>query len=93
MTSELKDLPSSNAQEVEMQITSTNWKSCCFTLDSRVVLFCVQVLFSAFMMGFAASKLHATTVPDPLWVSIMTSMLGIWLPSPTLRSNGPHVDH
>jgi len=75
--------------EKETIQSSLNWKSCCFTFDSRAVLFFVQVLFSAFMMGFAANKLNNPGPPDPLWVSIMTSMIGIWLPSPTLIRTHP----
>ncbi len=58
------------------------WRSCCFQLQPQAATFTVQVLFSAFLMMFAAWKLSLTENVDALWVSLLTSTVGIWLPSP-----------
>jgi hypothetical protein len=59
------------------------WKSCCFRLQPQLATFAVQVLFSAFLVLFAAYKLQQNTgTADPLWVSILTTTVGVWLPSP-----------
>jgi hypothetical protein len=58
------------------------WRSCCFQLQPQAATFTVQVVFSAFLMIFAAWKLSLTESVDALWVSLLTSTVGIWLPSP-----------
>ena len=59
------------------------WRSCCFRLQPQLATFTVQVLFSAFLVLFAAYKLQQNTgTADPLWVSILTTTVGVWLPSP-----------
>lgn len=66
------------------------WKSCCFRLQPQLATFAVQVLFSAFLVLFAAYKLQQNTgTADPLWVSILTTTVGVWLPSPLHASTAP----
>jgi hypothetical protein len=66
------------------------WKSCCFRLQPQLATFAVQVLFSAFLVLFAAYKLQQNTgAADPLWVSILTTTVGVWLPSPLHASTAP----
>ena len=48
----------------------------------RVPHFSVQVLFSAFLILFSAYKLIIIDSPDPLYVSLLTTTVGVWLPSP-----------
>jgi hypothetical protein len=69
---------------------SNEWKSCCFRLQPQAATFSVQVFFSVFLVVFACFKLSQNTAPDPLWVSILTTTVGVWLPSPihTQISNG-----
>ena len=58
------------------------WKSCCFRLQPQLATFTVQVVFSGFLVLFAAYKLQQNAMPEPLWVSILTTTVGVWLPSP-----------
>jgi hypothetical protein len=44
------------------------------------------VLFSGFLILFSAWKLAQTNTPDPLWVSLLTTTIGVWLPSPLTHS-------
>jgi hypothetical protein len=78
--------------EEKSTLTSAEWKSCCFRLQPQLVTFMVQVTFSAFLILFAAFKLNQTTGPaDPLWVSILTTTAGVWLPSPLQNSHQPNA--
>lgn len=63
-------------------VSLPEWKSCCFRLQPQLATFTVQVVFSGFLVLFAAYKLQQNAVPDPLWVSILTTTVGVWLPSP-----------
>ena len=58
------------------------WKSCCFRLQPQAATFAVQVFFSAFLVFFSAYKLVIIDSPDPLYVSLLTTTVGVWLPSP-----------
>jgi hypothetical protein len=44
------------------------------------------VFFSGFLILFSAWKLAQTNTPDPLWVSLLTTTIGVWLPSPLTHS-------
>ena len=58
------------------------WKSCCFRMQPQAATFAVQVFFSAFLVFFSAYKLIIIEAPDPLYVSLLTTTVGVWLPSP-----------
>ena len=58
------------------------WRSCCFKLHPQVLVFMTQVFFSAFLIFFSAYKLADAGQPDPLYVSMLTTTVGVWLPSP-----------
>jgi hypothetical protein len=62
--------------------TLPEWKSCCFRLQPQAATFAVQVFFSAFLVFFSAYKLVIIDSPDPLYVSLLTTTVGVWLPSP-----------
>jgi hypothetical protein len=58
------------------------WRSCCFKISPACATFSVQVIFSAFLIFFSAYKLIVIDTPDPLYVSLLTTTVGVWLPSP-----------
>ena len=58
------------------------WRSCCFKLHPQILVFMTQVFFSAFLIFFSAFKLIGAVQPDPLYVSMLTTTVGVWLPSP-----------
>ena len=69
--------------ETEAAVTMPReWRSCCFKISPPCATFSVQVLFSGFLILFAAYKLAQTGAPDPLYVSLLTTTVGVWLPSP-----------
>ena len=78
--------PTSAVAVDEKNVKPTEWKSCCFTLHPQILLFITQVFFSAFLIFFSAFKLLAATPPDPLYVSMLTTTVGVWLPSPLHQS-------
>jgi hypothetical protein len=47
----------------------------------------IQVFFSAFLIFFSAFKLADAVQPDPLYVSMLTTTVGVWLPSPLHSTN------
>ena len=75
-TSKVPTLLTKQANEVP------EWKSCCFKISPACATFSVQVVFSAFLIIFSAYKLIIIDAPDPLYVSLLTTTVGVWLPSP-----------
>ena len=63
------------------------WRSCCFKLHPQFLVFMIQVFFSAFLIFFSAYKLADAVQPDPLYVSMLTTTVGVWLPSPLHSTN------
>lgn len=86
-TSDVKSPPAS-AQAVDRE-----WRSCCFRLQPQAATFAVQVTFSGFLIVFSAYMLILTgrqnTPPDALWVSLLTTTVGVWLPSPLQHTGSP----
>jgi hypothetical protein len=70
------------AKNAAQESTSKEWKSCCFTLHPQILVFITQVFFSAFLIFFSAYKLLQANPADPLYVSMLTTTVGVWLPSP-----------
>ena len=66
---------------------ANEWRSCCFTLDRRCVLFLVQVIITVLMMVFSMYKLVVSDECSPdrqVFSSILTMCLSIWLPAPRI---------
>lgn len=82
------DKSSVDRRELLEALGPTECKSCCFTINPKMVLFLFQACFSAFVFIFSAWKLRGDQPPDPLWVSILTSMIGLWLPNPNYHHPG-----
>lgn len=62
-------------------------RSCCFQLDRRVVLFVIQFLISFTALLFSFIQLwinarHETCESTTLYSSIITLVIGFWLPQP-----------
>lgn len=85
---DVKSHPTSARQEVVVE-----WKSCCFRLQPQAATFAVQVTFSGFLIFFSAYMIILTTKqnapPDALWVSLLTTTVGVWLPSPLQHTGAP----
>ena len=79
---ELKSPETNTSTVSSMPRPSREWKSCCFLVNPQAATFSVQVLFSLFLILFSAYKVSGIGPPEPLWVSILTSTIATWLPSP-----------
>lgn len=60
------------------------WKSCCFNIDKRVMLFVVQFFISLLLLAFCMRQIIFldTCAQQAPFLSILVSIVGIWLPSP-----------
>ena len=83
MNAESTIAPSTNDEKkVPAGDQQREWRSCCFKLHPQFLVFMIQVFFSAFLIFFSAFKLADAVQPDPLYVSMLTTTVGVWLPSP-----------
>jgi hypothetical protein len=62
----------------------TTWRSCCFELDSRMILFTCQYSISIFILLFCLGKLWVsdTCESQSLYGNIVITLIGLWMPSP-----------
>lgn len=66
----------------------TIWKSCCFMLDSRSVIFFSQLFISVLVMLFAIVMLFLTRdncEAQHVYIALLSSIVGVWLPSPRME--------
>jgi hypothetical protein len=67
---------------------NTNWKSCCFEIDARVFQFIAVLIVTILVLLFCMFQLirNAKTCPEQqMYVSILTLVLGVFLPNPRIR--------
>lgn len=61
------------------------WRSCCFQCDKRFVMFATRAFISLMVIVFCMIQLFLD--PDcstqSLYVGILTTVIGVWLPSPS----------
>ena len=65
------------------------WKSCCFKLDKDFMKFFVQITISFMILTLSIYKLIVITDNNDdksLYVSLLTLILGIYTPQPTLKN-------
>ena len=63
------------------------WRSCCFTLDRRCLLFLVQVLVTFSLMIFSMYRLVIADECSPdkqVFIGLLTMVVSVWIPSPKL---------
>ena len=61
------------------------WRSCCFTMDPTAARFMVQTLFALLLMAFSMAQLSTGTTEDKAYhVSILSLIVGVYLPSPRM---------
>ena len=91
MSTELADVKSHPTSAARQEVVE--WRSCCFRLQPQAATFAVQVTFSGFLIVFSAYMIILTTKqnapPDALWVSLLTTTVGVWLPSPLQHTGAP----
>lgn len=67
--------------------TEKEWKSCCMRVDPRMFVFFVQVIMSSALLAFAIVQTHYATdcCKGSVYIGMISSIVGYWLPQPTLR--------
>jgi len=76
--------------EVGTELLSNEWKSCCFKADKDFLKFFVQVAISFVILALSIYKLCIITGNSDdksLYVSLLTLILGIYTPQPTIKQN------
>lgn len=63
------------------------FRSCCFELDRRVLVFTTQFIISLLVLIMAAIQIEAidsSCEAKSPWISLVAAVLGFWLPQPTI---------
>ena len=60
-----------------------NWAICCSNSSAHFIKYMVQVVVSLTILTFAIVMI-ATGHDDPVWWSLLTLVIGIFIPSPSL---------
>jgi hypothetical protein len=60
-----------------------NWAICCSNSSSHFIKYMVQVVVSLTILTFAIVMI-ATGHTDPVWWSLLTLVIGIFVPTPSL---------
>lgn len=77
-------IPNENTKLLE----DNEWKSCCFKADKDFLKFFVQVAISFMILALSIYKLciiSSNTEDKSLYVSLLTLILGIYTPQPTIK--------
>lgn len=73
------------SQEIPQVTPTTKWHVGCLYLDKEFVNYFVQMIVLFTCMGVSLYKVSTTDINRDLWVSLLSSCLGIIAPSPTLK--------
>ena len=79
-----------NEKTLEVIEKDNEWKSCCFKADKDFLKFFVQVAISFVILALSIYKLCIITgnsEDKSLYVSLLTLILGIYTPQPTIKNN------
>ena len=80
-------IPDENTQLLE---ENNEWKSCCFKANKDFLKFFVQVAISFMILSLSIYKLcmiNGNSDDKSLYVSLLTLILGIYTPQPTIKNN------
>lgn len=64
------------------------WKSCCFKIDKRVLVFSSQLIISIIILIFSMVQLigeHGNCEGSAPYLTLISTLIGYWLPSPTIK--------
>ena len=69
-------------QEEELQSAGRRWHVCCSETDPEFIRFCAQLAVSASVLGLSIFQL-ARGNTDALYPSLLTLVLGVYVPTPS----------
>jgi len=74
-------------KEAERDFNQYVWKSCCFNLDKRVVIFSSQFVITLMIISFSLYQLSTDNSCEhqQFYSSLITMLVGVYLPSPRLH--------
>ena len=86
-TSPVAELREKHNIELEDKKYNDTWQSCCFEVDRRAIRFFSQLFISILIMVFCIVQLvrNKTCESQQLYSGILTTIIGIMLPSPSLH--------
>lgn len=67
---------------------SDEWRSCCFNVDRRVIMFFTNALFSLILASFCIYQLATPEIPEArftLYISLLTGTVNLWMPGPKIK--------
>jgi hypothetical protein len=85
---ELDRLKLEHQIDMDNNVAANVWKTSCLAVDRRCLIFMNQVMFSLAIMIFSMFKLsdnELDTEQHMVYLSLLTTIIGIFLPSPSLR--------
>jgi hypothetical protein len=90
-SSTIKDLHPNSEALIAKQFEHENiWTSCgCMKMDKRCIQFLSKFSISMLAMGFCLVQLSKPSLPNETqsaYMSLLTFILGVWLPSPSIDS-------
>ena len=65
------------------------WRSCCWRIDRRAVLFFTQLALTIPVIGFCFYQLlqNEDCPAQTAYLNILTGLLGYWLPNPRMEAH------
>ena len=80
-------MPEEKSPEVRMAMPEAepdeNWAICCSNSSAHFIKYMVQVVVSLTILAFAIAMI-STGHTDPVWWSLLTLVIGIFVPTPSL---------
>ena len=68
----------------QVQPAPEEWKTCCSETSAEFVKFCAQLVVCVMVLAFAIAMM-ALGHKDPYYPSLVTLILGLFLPEPQIR--------
>jgi len=79
-----------NSQKIEQVKEDLEWSICCSHSSSYFIKYLVQVIVSMTILVFAIAMI-ATGHDDAVYWSLVTLIVGVFIPSPSLATGGATV--
>lgn len=72
----------------EPHTPTSKWNLGCFYLDKECIVYFVQMIVLGACISISLWKVSTTTDNRDLWISLLSSCIGVIIPNPKLK-NGP----
>lgn len=84
---ELTPRPQTRRTASGFHLNIPEWRSCCFNVDKRVLLFSVQVMISTGILVFCIHQVIKAKdcCESSTYMSMISGLVGYWLPQPSMH--------